>query len=176
LWHVIAAQNKIQESMAMKLIYRSGFCLLILIAGILTAASFLSRQSAASPAQAQGGGAPGAAQTETERGKYLVDDVGMCSECHTPRKANGELDSSRYLQGAAIWITPVHPNPNWAMRAPALAGFEGFTTDQGEKILENGVGPNGLVIRPPMHIYHMNRADALAIIAYLRSLPGNYPE
>jgi hypothetical protein len=26
-------------------------------------------------------------------------------------------------------------------------------------------------LRPPMHIYHMNQADARAIIAYLKSLP-----
>lgn len=159
----------------MRLNYRSALCLLVLVVSALAAGMLVSRQSVASPRQAPAASAA-ATQTEVERGKYLVDNIGMCSECHTPRNAHGELDNSRYLQGAPIWITPVHPNPSWAMRAPALAGFEGFTTDQGEKILESGVGPNGLVIRPPMHLYHMNRADALAIIAYLRSLPGNYTQ
>ncbi len=63
------------------------------------------------------------AQSAVERGRYLVEDVAMCEECHTPRDAEGNLDESRRLQGAQIWIMPVHANPNWAMNAPALAGF-----------------------------------------------------
>jgi hypothetical protein len=62
------------------------------------------------------------------------------------------------------------------MNAPALAGFSGYTDEQGAQVLEQGVGPNGLAIRQPMHIYRMNHADALAIMAYLRSLPGTYPQ
>jgi hypothetical protein len=96
-------------------------------------------------------------------------------ECHTPRDGSGNLDESRRLQGAPIWMMPVRHTTNWAMHAPSLAGFEQFTDEQGEQILEQGVGPNGLPIQPPMHIYHMNHADAQAIIAYLRSLPGGYP-
>ncbi len=99
----------------------------------------------------------------------------MCEECHTPRDDSGNLDESRRLQGAPIWIVPVHPDTNWAMRAPALAGFPGFTDEQGADILEKGIGPNGLAIQPPMHIYHMTPADAQAVIAYLRSLPSMYP-
>jgi hypothetical protein len=37
--------------------------------------------------------------------------------------------------------------------------------------LENGIGPEGEMLRPPMHIYHMKHEDAEAIVAYLRSLP-----
>jgi hypothetical protein len=66
---------------------------------------------------------------------------------------------------------PVHHTSNWAMNAPSLAGFAGYTDQDGYKIFEQGIGPNGIAIRPPMHIYHMNHEDAVAIIAYLRSLP-----
>jgi hypothetical protein len=113
-------------------------------------------------------------QGAVERGRYIVEDVAMCEECHTPRDANGNLDESRQLQGAQIWIQPVHAATNWANRAPALAGFVGFTDAQGEDILERGIGPSGLPIQPPMHIYHMSQGDAEAVIAYLRSLPGAY--
>lgn len=34
-----------------------------------------------------------------QRGQYLVDALGHCGECHTPRKATGVLDRSRYLAG-----------------------------------------------------------------------------
>lgn len=108
---------------------------------------------------------------ESERGRYLVEEVAKCPECHTPRNARGELDHEAWLQGAPIWIMPVRPIPNWADRAPALAGFPSFTEEQGERVLEKGIGPQGETLRPPMHIYHMNHADAKAIIAYLKSLP-----
>jgi mono/diheme cytochrome c family protein len=108
---------------------------------------------------------------EIERGRYLVEEVAKCAECHTPRNAQGELDRHAWLQGAPIWIMPVKPIPNWADRAPALAGFPGLTEEEGERVLEKDTGPEGETLRPPMHIYHMNQADAKAIIAYLRSLP-----
>ena len=161
----------------MKSFYRLAICVVILLMAGLGAVTLTSRRSAAEPAQAQKpANAPANQQSQIERGRYLVQDVAMCSECHTPREANGDTDNSRYLQGAAIWITPVHPTTSWGMRAPALAGFEGFTEEQGEQILEKGTGPNGLAIQQPMHIYHMDHADAQAIIAYLRSLPSAYPQ
>ncbi len=158
----------------MKATYRWVLCAAILLAAGLGSASLFSREGLVTAGQ-KAASAP-ADQGSVERGRYLVENVAMCEECHTPRDANGNLDESRRLQGASIWITPVHPTTNWANRAPALAGFEGFTEEQGEQILEKGVGPNGLPIQPPMHIYHMNHADAQAIIAYLRSLPSTYPQ
>ncbi len=108
---------------------------------------------------------------EVERGRYLVEEVAKCPECHTPRNERGELRADAWLRGASVWIKPVAAIPNWADNAPALAGFPSFTEEQGERILEQGTGPQGEELRPPMHIYHMNHADAKAIIAYLKSLP-----
>jgi len=172
----------------MSAIYRWIFCVgIVLVAGIASL-SLLSRDSSAAPSQAQvpaqsqvqgaaaQKGNPSAQEPLVARGQYLVDNVGMCSECHTARDANGNLDNSRYLQGAPTWIAPVHPMTNWAWRAPALAGLEGFTDVQAETVLERGVGPNGIAIQPPMHVYHMNHSDAQAIVAYLRSLPSNYTQ
>jgi mono/diheme cytochrome c family protein len=145
----------------------------ILFVMVASAALLASRSTAAGPAQRAA--APASAPTgAVERGRYIVEDIGMCEECHTPRDEHGNLDESRRLQGAPIWIQPVHPMTDWANRAPALAGFVGFTDAQGEDILERGIGPSGLAIQPPMHIHHMNQADADAVIAYLRSLPGAY--
>jgi mono/diheme cytochrome c family protein len=107
---------------------------------------------------------------EVQRGKYLVEEVAKCAECHTPRDANGNLDPQAWLQGAPIWIMPVRHIPNWADNVPAIAGLPSFTDEQMERVLEKGIGPQGEVLRPPMHIYHMTPEDAKAIIAYLRSL------
>jgi Cytochrome c len=112
-----------------------------------------------------------ATNPEIERGRYLVEEVAKCPECHTPRNERGELRQDAWLAGAPIWIRPVAPIPNWADHAPSLAGWPSFTEEQGERILEKGTGPEGEELRPPMHIYHMKPEDAKAIIAYLKSLP-----
>lgn len=108
---------------------------------------------------------------DVERGRYLVEEVAKCPECHTPRDARGNLDAHAWLQGAPIWIRPVQPIPDWADHVPPLAGLPSYTDEQMERVLEKGVGPEGEALRPPMHIYHMNASDAKAIIAYLKSLP-----
>lgn len=110
-------------------------------------------------------------KSDIERGRYLVEEVAKCGECHTPRNAAGELDRQAWLQGASIWIEPVRPIRDWADRAPAIAGLPGLTDEEAERVLEKGTGPEGETLRPPMHIYHMNHADAKAIVAYLNSLP-----
>jgi mono/diheme cytochrome c family protein len=111
-------------------------------------------------------------KAEVDRGRYLVEEIAKCPECHTPRKPDGELEPGAWLRGAPIWIKPVAPIQNWADSAPALAGLPSFTEAQAEKVLEDGTGPNGEALRPPMHIYHMAPADARAIVAYLKSLPA----
>ena len=112
-----------------------------------------------------------ATKPEIDRGRYLVEEVAKCPECHTPRNDRGELRQDAWLGGATIWIRPVAPIQNWADHVPALAGWPSFTEEQGERILEKGTGPEGEELRPPMHIYHMKHEDAKAIIAYLKSLP-----
>jgi mono/diheme cytochrome c family protein len=163
-----------QEKNSMSQIYRWLLCAVVFLAAGSTASRLFSWERP-TPGSQKVSNSP-AQEGSIERGRYLVENVAMCEECHTPRDNNGNLDESRRLQGAAIWIVPVHPMTNWANRAPALAGFEQFTEEQGEQILEKGIGPNGLQLQPPMHIYHMTHADAQAVIAYLRSLSGAYPQ
>jgi mono/diheme cytochrome c family protein len=55
------------------------------------------------------------AQSQVDRGRYLVQEVARCGECHTPRDAKSELDRSRWPQGAQMWFQPVHPKPDWAI-------------------------------------------------------------
>lgn len=142
-------------------------CLIVIGVAVVTTA--MARRPAERPRQRRATASANAG--DIERGKYLVSEVAECYECHTPRKPNGDLDMDAWLQGATIWIRPVPPIQNWAERAPALAGLPGMTADQAERVLEKGTGPEGEALRPPMHIYHMNEADAKAIVAYLRSLP-----
>jgi mono/diheme cytochrome c family protein len=129
-------------------------------AGISTRA--LKQQAAPKPAS----------HGDVARGKYLVEQVAMCGECHTPRDASGNLVAERELQGAPTWIAPVHPDSNWAWNAPTLAGWPGYSEADAVNIFERGIGANGQPIQRPMHIYHMSHEDALSIVAYLKSLPA----
>jgi mono/diheme cytochrome c family protein len=112
-----------------------------------------------------------AAGGNVDRGRYLVEEVARCPECHTPRNSQGDLERDAWLQGSSTWISPVQPDHNWAQLAPPLAGLPSYTDEQAERILEKGTGPEGEALRPPMHTYHLTQEDARAIIAYLRSLP-----
>ena len=113
---------------------------------------------------------PQAGANQTDRGKYLVEEVARCQECHTPRTADGGIDRSRWLQGAPVWFKPIEPVRDWAYSAPTLAGLPSFSDADAMNVLQKGVGPNGYAVRPPMHDYHMNHDDAAAIVSYLRSL------
>jgi len=140
------------------------------VAGIGLSAVALMSLAAAQRSTPQS--APPAGGSDVERGKYLVENVAMCGECHTPRNSRGDLKYDAWLQGASTWIRPVAPIQPWADAAPPLAGMPSFTDEQFATILEKGTGPEGEALRPPMHIYHMHHEDAKAIVAYLKSLPA----
>ena len=106
---------------------------------------------------------------QIDRGRYLVEEVARCPDCHTPRNSDGKLDRSHWLMGGPVWMIPVQSKQPWSLTAPALAHFP-YSDQQGEDVLERGIGTNGIPIQPPMHAYHLKHEDALAIIAYLRSL------
>jgi mono/diheme cytochrome c family protein len=117
------------------------------------------------------GQAAGTNDVLLKRGKYLVESAGACSDCHTHRDWKGTLSRTRWLQGAKLDFKPVRLMP-WAEFAPAIAGLPGFGTDeQALKYFETGVNAAGKQSSPPMPQYRFNREDAMAIVAYLRSLP-----
>ena len=155
----------------MKSIDELGFFLLLsltIMAGVATAAN----QSSTKTISKQKSGtqlSETSKNDEIARGRYLVEQVARCPDCHTPRDSNGELDQSHWLQGASIWIKPVRSKQAWAARAPALTGFL-YSDQQGQDVLERGIGTNGNSIQLPMHAYNLHHEDAVAIIAYLRSL------
>ena len=139
------------------------FICAVLLSAIFLMAADISRYRAA--------GQTPPSRNEIERGKYLVEEVAKCAECHTPRDEQGQLKSAAWMAGATVWIRPVPRIANWADSAPPLAGLPSLTDAQVETVLEKGTGPEGETLRPPMHIYHMHPADAKAIMAYLKSLP-----
>jgi mono/diheme cytochrome c family protein len=148
-----------------------GFFLLFSLT-VAAGVAIAAQQSSTKPVSKQKSGAQSSEtskEDEIARGRYLVEQVARCPDCHTPRDSNGALDRSRWLQGAPIWIRPTQSKEAWATQAPALASFP-YSDQQAQDILERGIGTNGIPIQPPMHAYHLHHADAVAIIAYLKSV------
>ncbi len=105
------------------------------------------------------------------QGKYIVEDVAMCVECHTPRDQNGNLIADEYLNGAPVPVkAPPYRQINWAVKAPAIAGLIGYTKDEGVRLLTAGVTRDGRAPNPPMPPFRMSDRDAEAVVAYLKSL------
>ena len=103
-------------------------------------------------------------------GKYLVARVGMCTDCHSPRNEKGEFITEKWLEGGVIDFVPTHPMPNWASRSPALAGLPGWNEAEMIRLMETAMAPGNVRLNPPMPAYKMNKNDATAVVAYLKSL------
>jgi mono/diheme cytochrome c family protein len=108
------------------------------------------------------------------RGRYLVEGIGLCADCHTPRNEKGEFVTAHWLRGAPIGFTPAVPMPVWSPVAPPIAGLPSMTSEQAVRFLMEGIRPDGSMPRPPMPPYRLNEEDARAMVAYLKSI-GDAP-
>lgn len=106
-----------------------------------------------------------------ELGRHLVEDIGLCADCHTPRLPNGELDRTRWMHGAPIGFKPLAPMP-WAPMAPPLSIIAAYTDEQAVKLFTQGIKHNGQPPLPPMPGYRFTESEARAVVSYLRALPA----
>lgn len=117
---------------------------------------------------------------QVARGKYLVDHVAVCSDCHTPRNMDGSPDLARYMAGAECFIDalPMMTGAGCLHTRNLTNHPTGLMNRSDAEIKDmflNGVRPNGSFLVPvmPYYVYHnMDAADADAIVAYLRTIPG----
>jgi mono/diheme cytochrome c family protein len=106
------------------------------------------------------------------RGEYLVKGLAGCGDCHTPMNEKGELVMDEWLRGTKLVFGPLVPMPNWAGSSVNIAGLPGWDAKKAVALLMTGLAPNGQPPRPPMPRYRMNKEDAEAVVAYLKSLPA----
>ncbi len=111
---------------------------------------------------------------KVERGKYLVEEIAKCQDCHTPRGETGQLDQSKWLKGTTLDFAPINPVPGWHKTSPDLTSGSRLFQRWGEeglvKFLSTGKNPRGGAADPPMPAYTMKQEDAEAVVAYLKSL------
>lgn len=134
----------------------------------LAAALTASAQQA--PASASAAQAPTALTGNVEHGRYIVEHVAMCVECHSSRDSRGNiLPATRYM-GGEIPFQP--PWGGWATRAPRNAGLPGYTDETAMRLLTEGaIDRRGVQLKSPMPRFRMNPQDAADVIAFMRSLP-----
>lgn len=103
---------------------------------------------------------------EATRGRYLVDALGHCGECHTPRDLTMAMIPSRYLQGARI------EGVDAPDITPAGVARLGFTADGLARYMRAGLGPQGAMTFAMYDVVehstrYLTDADAAAMAAYL---------
>jgi mono/diheme cytochrome c family protein len=120
--------------------------------------------SAQHPSKASG------AAPDVARGKYLVEGVARCGQCHTPLDSDGNPDPKRPLQGAPVPFLSPNRDPNWPLSAPRIGGTPPADDADMVKLLMTGIWTTGTRLRAPMPQFRMDRGDAEAVVAYLKSL------
>jgi mono/diheme cytochrome c family protein len=121
---------------------------------------------------------PRAPTDERGRGEYLVQALGHCSACHTPRNLFGASTNMMDLSGGLI------PMQNWyapSLTSPSEAGLAHWDLRQVERLLATGIA-DGAAVQGPMaevvleSTQHLSPADLRAMALYLQSLPQSAPE
>jgi mono/diheme cytochrome c family protein len=111
------------------------------------------------------------------RGAYLIEGLGHCGACHTPRGWAFEekaLDDSKstYLQGAALdaWSAP-------DLRGDVRTGLGGWSTEDLAGFLKTGHNGKGTAFGSMLDVVnnstpYLSDDDVNAMAAYLKSLPA----
>lgn len=128
-----------------------------------------------------GGGAGEGAMSEdaVERGRYLVDHVIACPDCHTPRDEMGAPIMDKYMAGSECFVKLENGD---CLHARNLTndetGLKNRSDDEIKKMITEGIRPAATgdeYLNPVMPYYvfaNMEPADLDAIVAYLRTIPA----
>ena len=107
-----------------------------------------------------------------ERGRYLVEGLGHCTECHTERNVLGGTVMSRWMAGA--------PSPDGKGRVPNITPHEdglGWSEAEIVEYFETGFTPDfdvpsGEMYEVVLNMGQLSGADREAIAAYLKAIPA----
>lgn len=111
-------------------------------------------------------------ESDEPRGQYLVEALGHCAECHTPRNLLGGLEPSRWLAGA--------PNPDGKGRIPNITpggDLGSWSVDDIAYYLESGFTPEydtagSSMVEVVENLAQASNEDRQAIARYLKGLPA----
>jgi mono/diheme cytochrome c family protein len=161
---------------------------LVSITGGLLAACGQSSPPPAAPAAPPPSPPPAAATTtaaavtpledstdKLAHGRYLVESIAGCGNCHTPHLPDGSLDPNKKFAGAFVIKEPVFEAYARNITPDMETGIGSWSEDDIVKAMREGVRPDGRVLGPPMSFgfyRYMSDNDAHAIAAYIKSVPA----
>ena len=108
------------------------------------------------------------------RGAYLVNALGHCGECHTPRNLLGAVDNDDFLSGTTSGPEgEIVPN----ITPDKATGIGDWSVNDVVFLFRTGFLPDGNDVQGGMReaiddgLKHLSQTDLLAIAAYLKSVP-----
>jgi mono/diheme cytochrome c family protein len=126
-------------------------------------AAILSLLAASAQAQATG---------SLERGKYLMESVVACGNCHLQRGPQGQPLFDKGLSGGMVFQDAQFRAVAANITPDRETGIGKWTDAQLVKAIREGVRPDGSLVGPPMPIEfyrNMSDEDVASIVAYLRA-------
>jgi mono/diheme cytochrome c family protein len=110
------------------------------------------------------------------RGRYLVEGLGHCGACHTPKNIFGADRRGRAFSGGRVdgWFAP-------RLDAAARSGLKSWSADDIAEYLSSGRNGRSHADGPMADVVvsstsKMSDADIRAIAVFLKSLPAGSPE
>jgi cytochrome c5 len=112
---------------------------------------------------------------EWNRGAYLVQGLGHCGECHTPRNLLGAVKSKNFLTGAFVDGYYAPDITGYGLKGASNTQVEAVFTK--EQMLKNA----GAVQGPMAEVDHnslryMSNQDLMAIVTYLKTVKSVEPK
>lgn len=107
---------------------------------------------------------------ELERGRYIVEALAHCGECHTPRNPLGGLQTAKWLSGA--------PDPSGKGRIPNITPAAlSWSEDEIVEYLTTGFTPEfdsvgGHMAHVVDNMSRLPESDRRAVAAYLKAIPA----
>ncbi|WP_413991006.1 c-type cytochrome [Labrys okinawensis] len=108
-----------------------------------------------------------------DRGRYLMEGIVACGNCHTPKAADGMPIADKELAGGFAIDAPIFHAVAPNITPDKETGIGNWTDGQIIDAIRNGKRPDGSIIGPPMPIAFyrgMSDSDVKAVVAYLRQV------
>ncbi len=120
------------------------------------------------------------AQGSIERGRYLVEGILTCGNCHSPRGPGGAIDAAKlYSGGPQTWDEPAYTVKGSNITPDLETGIGKWSPAETRRAIQDGVRPSGARLAPIMpYPFYMifTPGDLDAVVAYLRSVPPVHRE
>ena len=110
---------------------------------------------------------------EWNRGAYLVEALGHCGDCHTPRNILFGLKSNQKFAGAIIqgWKAyNITPDPKWGLGAWSDTQLQGYLLHGHADGRSSASGPMAEVVDNSLRF--LSQDDIGAMATYLKSVPS----